>query len=73
MIIKIGSTKINDIIGEVDGKTFDGVNFKYTGKKMGITATFEHDAKDFESAKQAVKKHLKSVEEFAALFISYSE
>ena len=38
MIIKVGTTKIKDIIKEIDGKEINGVTFKYTGKTMGITA-----------------------------------
>lgn len=73
MIIKVGTTKIKDIIKEIDGKEINGVTFKYTGKTMGITASFEHNAKDYESAKQALKTYLKSSDDYAALFVSYSE
>ena len=55
MIIKVGTTKIKEIIKEIDGKEINGVTFKYTGKTMGITASFEHNANDYESAKQALK------------------
>lgn len=73
MIIKVGTTKIKDIIKEIDGKEINGVTFKYTGKTIGITASFEHNAKDYESAKQALKTYLKSSDDYAALFVSYSE
>ncbi len=73
MIIKVGTTRIKDIIKDVDGKNINGVTFKYTGKTMGITATFEHDGKDFDTAKQALRSFIKSSDEYAALFVSYSE
>lgn len=73
MIIKVGTTKIKDIIKEIDGKEINGVTFKYTGKTIGITVSFEHNAKDYESAKQALKTYLKSSDDYAALFVSYSE
>ena len=73
MIIKVGTTKIKDIIKEIDGKKINGVTFKYTGKTMGITASFEHNASDYESAKHALKAYLKSSDDYAALFVSYSE
>ena len=60
-------------IAEIDGKEINGVTFKYTGKTIGITASFEHNAKDYESAKQALKTYLKSSDDYAALFVSYSE
>ncbi|MBQ6478550.1 MAG: hypothetical protein IJI44_04185 [Erysipelotrichaceae bacterium] len=70
MTIKIGSTRIDDLIKALDGRTLDGITFRYTGQKMGINAKFEHDGSDFETAKKAVKAFTKSTEEFAALFIS---
>ena len=70
MFIKIGTTKIDDLIKAIDGKTLDGITFHYTGQKMGINAKFEHDGPDFETAKKAIKAFTKSTEEFAALFIS---
>ena len=73
MIIKVGSAKIKDIAKDIDGKTINGVTFKYTGKTMGITAVFEHDANDFETAKQALRSFIKSSDNYAALFVSYSE
>ena len=73
MIIKVGSAKIKDITKDIDGKTINGVTFKYTGKTMGITAVFEHDANDFETAKQALRSFIKSSDNYAALFVSYSE
>ena len=53
MIIKIGSTRIDDLIKALDGRTLDGITFRYTGQKMGINAKFEHDGPDFETAKKA--------------------
>ena len=73
MIIKVGTTKIKNIIKEIDGKEINGVTFNYTGKTMGITASFEHSANNFEDAKNALKAYLKSSEDYAALFVSYSE
>ncbi len=73
MIIKVGTTRIKDIIKDIDGKEINGVTFKYTGKTMGIMATFEHNAKDFETAKQALRSFIKASDEYAALFVSYSE
>ena len=73
MIIKIGSTRIDDLIKALDGRTLEGITFRYTGQKMGINAKFEHDGPDFETAKKAVKAFTKSTEEFAALFISIQQ
>ncbi len=73
MIIKIGSTRIDDLIKALDDTTLDGITFRYTGQKMGINAKFEHDGPDFETAKKAVKAFTKSTEEFAALFISIQQ
>ena len=73
MILKVGTTKIDDLIAAIDGKTLDGITFRYTGQKMGINAKFEHDGPDFETAKKAIKTFAKSTEEFAALFISVQQ
>lgn len=70
MKIKVGTTKIDDVIRALDAQTQDGVTFTYTGVKRGINAEFECDADDFEKAKAAAKKIIKTHEEFAALFVS---
>ena len=73
MIIKVGSAKIKDITKDIDGKTINGVTFKYTGKTMGITAVFEHDANDFEIVKQTLSSFIKSSDDYTILFVSYFE
>lgn len=70
MKIKVGTTKIDDVIQALDKQTQDGITFTYTGVKRGINAEFDCNTDDFSQAKAAAKKIIKSHEEFAALFVS---
>ena len=73
MKIKVGTTKIDDVIQALDKQTQDGITFTYTGVKRGINAEFDCDSDDFAQAKAVAKKIIKSHEEFAALFISINK
>lgn len=73
MKIKIGCTKIDDVIKAIDHSEVDGITFTFTGIKRGINAEFECNASDFNTAKASAKKLIKSHDEFAALFISIQQ
>lgn len=54
MMILLGCAKLDLLISKFDGKTINGVTFKYVSRN-GIQAKFEHDAEDNETAINAAK------------------
>ena len=69
-MIKISTSRIRDIIEEVNGKEINGVRYDMKDSPKGIAAVFSTDADDEEAAMVALKKHLK--EKFPA-FMLYTE
>jgi len=58
-MLRISSSKINDIAADIDGKVINDIRFGKSGNPVGIQATFTSDAADEQLAMAAVKKYLK--------------
>ncbi len=71
-MISISGPHIEDIIAYVDGRTIDGVTYKFVSK-AGIKAVFETDCGDEDSLleKKMLKKELKN--QFPVLMLYYQK
>lgn len=58
-MIRVSGPKIQEIVKAVDGKEINEVVYTYTGKTVGIQATFTTNVSDEEFAKDNLKKYLK--------------
>lgn len=58
-MLRISSSKINDIVKDIDGAEIEGIEFQKADDIKGLMVTFNHNSNDEELAKDAVKKYLK--------------
>ena len=69
-MIKISTSRIRDIVEEIDGKEVNGIQYDLNGDPKGIAAVFTTNADDEEAAMVALKKYLK---EKLPAFMLYTE
>lgn len=58
-MIRVSGPKIQEVVKAIDGIEINNVIYTYTGKTVGIQATFNTNVDDEEFAKDNLKKHLK--------------
>lgn len=58
-MLQVSGAKIKEIVNEINGKEVDGIQYTYTGKMVGIQATFTTNIEDENLAKEKLKKYLK--------------
>jgi len=58
-MLRISSSKINDITADIAGKTINGIRYSKSGEPVGLMATFSSDAADEQLAMAGIKKYLK--------------
>ena len=58
-MIRISSSKISDIVKDIDGTTINDIRFSKASEPVGLMVTFTSDAKDEQLAMAAIKKFLK--------------
>ena len=67
MITISSAIKQDFIIELLDGKTYNGITFKYNSKK-GINLEFDIDTKDVEAAIKTAKQTIKATEVGSVLY-----
>lgn len=68
-MIAVGLSRYQCLVDALDGKTIDGVTFRFV-KKEGLLVYFSHDASDEQTAAAIVKKTAKALPELRAMFVN---
>jgi len=58
-MIRISSSRISDIVKDIDGKVINNIRYNKTGEPAGIQAVFSTDTADEQLAMTTIKKYLK--------------